>query len=369
MRLNGIASRITVALFAAAAAGQASAETPAEFYQGKTVTIIVGAGAGGGYTFYARLLAEFIERRLPGAPNIIIQNMPGAGGIKAANFVANVAPTDGSTLGFLLKHTPMAQVLGSKGVKYDAAAFRWIGNMDENQGVISVLKTAPATTIEQAKTTELILASTGRGSETYINPAVMNHTLGTKFKIVTGYKGASDMDLAIERGEAHGRGCAWAGWKILKPDWIAEGRLVNLVQVGLQKDTDLPNVPLLGDLAETEEQRQIFNFLALPNVMARSLFAPAGTPPDRVAALRAAFDQTVTDPAFLAEAAKRKISISPRSGAEVQRLVKKLIDTPRPIVDTVRSALGLRDRAGIELLPAAAFSYAGSSCVFAGSQG
>lgn len=177
------------------------------------------------------------------------------------------------------------------------------------------------------------------------------------------------MDLAIEQGEAHGRGCAWAGWKILKPDWIAKGRLINLVQVGLKKDSELPDVPLLGDLAKTEEQRQIFDFLALPNVMARSLFAPAGTPADRVAALRTAFDRTVSDPAFLKEAAKRKISIAPRPGAEVQRLVKKLIGTPRPVVDKVRAALGLGKRAGFDLLPPGAFRHADASCVFTSQRG
>lgn len=353
------------ALMAVVSLPATASADPAGFYKDRTVSIVVAAGAGGGYTFYARLLAEFMASKIPGSPNIIIQNMPGAGGIKAANYMAAVAPKDGATLGMVLKHTPMAQVLGTQGVRYDATKFQWLGNMDENQGVLSVLNTAPATTIEDAMKTEVVMASTGRGSETYINPAVLNHVLGTRFKIVAGYPGAADMDLAIERGEAHGRGCAWAGWKILKPDWIASGRLVNLVQIGLRKDPELPNVPLLSDLARTDEERQIFDFLALPNVMARAFFVPAETPEDRVQALRVAFDRTVEDRAFLAEAQKRNIAIEPRDGTDVQKLVTKFIDTPSSVVKRVQEALGTDRQSGNWHMPATEFRHAETSCVFA----
>jgi tripartite-type tricarboxylate transporter receptor subunit TctC len=285
------------------------------------------------------VLLRHMPAFVPGAPTMIVNNMPGAGGVKAANYVANVAPKDGTALLVPLKPVAMTQLLRKSGIKYDASKFNWVGSMVDAPGALTVWHGAPAKSLLDVRKTELAMASSGVGGETFIFPIVINSVLGTRFKVITGYKGMTNMLLAVERGEVHGVSTVYGSLKGLKPEWLAGGKVRFLAQVTEKRTADLPDVPTVLEFAKTDGEREILRFLTLSNVIGRSVTAPQGIPADRLAALRGAFDATVKAPGYLAEAKKRGMLLNPTPGAEVQKSVNALIATPKATVEKVKAAL------------------------------
>jgi len=336
--------RVAVIAAAALIAGAspvlgASAKNVEDFYNGRTMTVIASVGAGP-YDLYARVLSMHIARHIPGSPSIIVQNMAGAGGLKAANYAYNVAARDGTVLLAPLKPTPLAQLM-RKDVKYDAAKFQWIGSVVDAPGVIVTWKkTSPVKTFQDAFKATAVLTSSGKDAETFINPTVINALLGTKFKVVLGYPGMNDMQIAMERGEAHGVSTVYGSILSTRPQWIRDKQINYVVQIAEKRIPELPDVPTVFDFARTDEQREVFRFICLANVLGRAITAPPGVPADRVEALRAAFDATMKDPVFLAEAKKRGMELNPTPGKVVQADVEKLIATPPAIVGKVKAMLG-----------------------------
>ena len=309
----------------------AQAQTPEEFYKGKTLRIIASTGPASTYMTYAQLVSEFIGAHVPGRPGAIVQSMPGGGGVRAANHLANAAPQDGTVLGVVHESLANEQVLKPEGIMFDMAKMKWIGVMSMITSTLTVSAGAPATTIEGAKQKEVIVASTGRGSITHQLPTLLNAMFGTKFKIVGGYQAMGEMTLAIERDEVHGRAGSLVGWTQTRAKELAEGKFVHMVQLNLRKDPTLPNVPLLIDLARNERERQMLEFISSSALMGRSLLAPPGTPDDRVAALRAAFQAMLKDPAFIEAAKKRQHDILPATGEEVAAAVAKTVALPKEL--------------------------------------
>jgi tripartite-type tricarboxylate transporter receptor subunit TctC len=336
MTLSLLARGGLAASLAALALAPANAQSAAEFYKDKTVDIYIGYSAGGGYDVYARILARHIGRHLPGNPTVVPKNMPGAGSLTLANWLYNVGPKDGTAFGIIGRGTAFDPLLGSTKAKFDAGKFNWLGSMNDEVSVCVSWHTAGIATFEQTLHKELVVGGTGPAADTDQFPKVLNDTLGTKFKIVTGYPGGNDINLAMERGEVQGR-CGWSWSSVIathKP-WLDQKQINVLVQLALGKHPDLPNVPLVTDFAKSEEQKNIFRLVFARQVMGRPFLAPPGIPPDRVEILRQAFMATLRDKDFLAEADKAKLEITPVTGDAVQKLVEEVNRTPKDIAAKV----------------------------------
>src|SRR5713226_4124636 len=302
------------AILAFSPMSHAHAQDPASFYKGKTLDLYVGYSAGGGYDVYARALARHIGRLIPGNPSIVPKNMPGAGSLVLANWLYNVAPKDGTAFGMIGRGTGFDPLLGSTKARFDAAKFNWIGSMNDEVSVCVAWHTTGITRLEQVVQKELTVGGTGPAADTDQFPKVLNATIGTRFKIITGYPGGNDIDLAMERGEVMGR-CGWSWSSVIATHkhWLDERKISVLVQLSLSKHPDLPNVPLIMDFARNEEEKQIFKLVFARQPMGRPFLAPPGIPPDRAAALRKAFVETMRDAAFLAESQKMALEINPVS--------------------------------------------------------
>jgi len=323
------------------AAVSAQADPVADFYRGKTLSLIVGTSTGNDYDFRGRLIARHMGRHIPGEPQIVPRNMPGAGGVNAANWLANIAPRDGTAVHMIMANMMGKQAIGVQGVQFDARKFSWIGNTTSTPNVTSAWHTSGVTRIEQVKERELIVgAPAGTAGETYV--VVMNALAGTKFKVVTGYPGGNEVNLAMERGEVHGRASnSWASWKSTRPDWVRDKKLVVLVQVALKRDPELKDVPLLLELVSNDIDRKFLSFLSAETAVARALVAPPDMPAERLQALRRAFDATMKDPQFLAEAAKAGgMDISPMTGEEAQVIAHGIVNTPPEVIARAREVLG-----------------------------
>ncbi len=311
-----------------------------EFYKGKNVDLIIGYSPGGGYDLYARLVGQFLGQHIPGKPTIVPRNMPGAGSRTAANWIYGRAPKDGSVLATADQSLSIAQVMGEKDFTIDTAKLIYIGNPNADNNTTVTWHTSPVKTIEDAMKTEISMGATG-GSTSSQYPKAMNAVLGTKFKVIIGYPGGNDINLAMERGEVDGRGSnAWASWKSTKADWIKGKKINVLAQIGLTKAPDLPNVPLLIDLAKNNDDRALLKLLSAPTTIGRPIFTSPGVPEERVKALRAAFDATMKDPNFLAAAEKAKMDINPVSGADLQKIVAEIVATPKPIAERLQKIIG-----------------------------
>src|SRR3984957_3113475 len=267
----------------------AAAETPAEFYKGKTITLITSTGVGGTYDVVARLVARYMPRYIPGNPTIIVQNMPGGGNVIATNYMYNIAPKDGTAIATIHSAMPLQQALEAGGVRYDSDQFNWLGSTGSQNEVILVWRSAGITTLRQATEKEVILGGTGSGAGIVILPVLVNNLLGTKFKIVSGYRTSEDVNLGIERGEIQARAFSFGSITSQHPDWLTEHMVTFLVQSGAKRDKLLPDVPLLTELARTDEQFQIFRFFSSAPTLGQPFIAPPGLPADRLAALREAF--------------------------------------------------------------------------------
>jgi tripartite-type tricarboxylate transporter receptor subunit TctC len=334
----------TIAVAAAAAISSltfaAGADPVADFYKGKQISVIIGTSTGNDYDFRARVLARHMGRHIPGEPTLVPRNMPGAGGINAANWLANVAPRDGTAIHLIMANQMGKQALGTPGIKFDARQFSWIGNTTSTPNVTSAWHTSGVTKIEQVKERELIVgAPAGTAGEVY--GAVMNALVGTKFKVVTGYPGGNEVNLAMERGELQGRASnSWASWKSTRPHWVREGKLIVLVQVALKRDRELQNIPTLIELVNNDLDKKVMAFLSAETAVARALVAPPEVPSDRVNALRRAFDKTMKDPEFLAEVAKTGMDLQPMTGEEAQPIAHAIVNTSPDVIAHARKILG-----------------------------
>lgn len=316
-------------------------QSVADFYRGKTIDFYIGFSAGGGYDIYARTVARFIGEHIPGKPRVVPKNMTGAGSRIAANYVYNIAPKDGTVLATADQAIPLEQAIGNPGIQFDARKFNWIGNPIVDNNTLVTWHTSPVKTVDDARLNETPIGATGSGGNTSSQyPQVLNKLFGTKFKIILGYPGGNEINLAMENGEVAGRGSnSWASWKATKPDWLRDKKLNILVQIGPAKAPDLPDVPLLSDLAANEEDRAALRLISAPPSIGRPVFTTPGVPEERVKALRDAFDATMKDPAFLEEARKSGLDIEPISGVELQKIVSDVIDTPKRLRDRVASLL------------------------------
>jgi tripartite-type tricarboxylate transporter receptor subunit TctC len=337
--LNGAALLGGAAIFVSFGLTPVLADPIADFYKDKTISLIISTGVGGGYDTTARALARYMPRHLPGSPIIVPKNMPGAGNVLAANYMANVAPKDGTSIAVIAQAAFLLQPLGEPGVKFDAKAFYYLGSASVDNSTIYTWHTTGVKKIEDVYQKELIVGATGVGSGTTVYPILMNNLLGTKFKIVAGYQASRDVDLAMARGEVGGRaGNNFQSVKANHPDWIRDKELIFITQIGLKRDPEFPDVPLLTELARNDEQRSIFKMFSVPVAIGRPFLTTPGVPPERAAALRKAFEDTMKDPAFLAEGKKSALDISPESGEALTEIVRDLIDTPPDIVAKAKQA-------------------------------
>ena len=308
-------------------------------YQWKSLTIVTSTGAGGTYDLLARLVSRYMPKYLPGNPTAIVQNMPGGGNVVATNYMYNNAPKDGTVIAVINDAIPLHQVIDGRGVRFDADKFNWLGSPGDRNSVTFAWHTSDIRTIEDAMRREVVLGGTGVGSSIVIYPTAMNKVLGTKFKIVLGYRSSAEVFLAMERGEIAARSVGLTSVLAEYPDWIAEKKINFLVQLGARRDPMLPEVPLLTELAKTEEQRQILTLISAPTLLGQPYLAPPGLPADRVAVLQAAFISTMRDPAFVADAKRVSYDAVPLTGEEVARFVHQTVTTPADIVAKARAAV------------------------------
>ncbi len=339
-----MAHRLFTGFFAAAALllgsfTTGSAASVADFYRGKTVKIVVSFSPGGTYGLYGRLASRHWPRHVPGKPTMVLQHMTGAGGLKATNFVYTASPKDGSEIGMLVDSMVIAQLLRPKKVKFDASKFQFLGSAVGTPHVLAVRRDSGVTSLADMKKKVIKLGSTGTGSPTFLMPTIIGALIGTKAKIVKGYKGSRSITVAIERGEVQGMSLAWISWKAQKSAWFKSGFLVPIITVGVTREPDLPNIPSFVELTKTKADRDIAIFMSSYAVMGRSFTFPPGVPKDRVKALRVAFDKMVKDPAFLADAKKRNLPVAPKTGKEINAFVAKAMKIDAKLVKRTRKAI------------------------------
>ncbi len=313
----------------------------AEFYRGKTVTIVSSGGVGGPIDLACRIVARFLPRHIPGNPTIVVRNMPGGGHVLMSNFMYTQAAKDGTYVGGVVNSIPTHQVIDGRGVRFDAGKFQWLGSTGFANLMTMAWHTAGFRTIKDVFERELLTGVTGVGSGTYIYTNAMNIILGTKFKMVMGYKDSASVDLAIERGEVLARGgMTLTGVKQERPQWVAEKKVVFLVQTGAEKEAEYPDVPLMHELGRTDEERQILALISSPAALGRPFFVPPEVPADKVEALRKAFAATMRDPDYIAEGNRVRLDMNPLSAARVTQLVNATVNAPSAIVAKARVALG-----------------------------
>jgi tripartite-type tricarboxylate transporter receptor subunit TctC len=335
-----LAALLTAPILAASAL-PASAQSVADFYRGKTIQMIIGVSAGGDYDLRARLLARHMPKYIPGNPKIVAQNQLGAGGLVAANWVSNVGPKDGTVLLAISSNLPVAQAIGLDGVKYDIRKLSYIGNTTDSPNVINSWHATGVTKIEQVMDKEFVVGATGRSSGSYYYPAALNIYAGTKFKIVYGYRGGADVNIAMERGEVGGRGSTlWASWKSTRPQWLAENKIHMLVQIALKRHAELKDVPLMQELVKNDLHKQVMTFISADTAIARSIVTTPGVPAERVAALRQAFEAAMKDPDLLKEANQAQQDISPTTGAEAQEVANSIVNASPEVIAEAKKILG-----------------------------
>ncbi len=318
----------------------ANAQSIADTFRGKTLRLLVPSVPGGDRALYAIAFANFFGRHVPGNPNVQPVFMPGAGGSTAVNYAYSVAAPDGLSIVTPLAAVVMAQAVGDDSVKYDVSKFHWLGRITDATRVLNVSSKVDASTLDDFRKREIIIASVAKASETYMLPAFINKVFGTKFKIVTGYQGAGSMNLAVEKGEAQGSFSTWNDINSYHPEWTREGGPMRLVlQIALKKQRDLPNVPLLLDLAENQADRDLVAFMSSGQEMGQSYAAPPGTPAPIVEALRRAFDATMKDPAFIEKTHTAKMQFNPITGEELTPVVMRTIGAPKSVVERYKAAV------------------------------
>jgi tripartite-type tricarboxylate transporter receptor subunit TctC len=320
----------------------ATADPVEDFYRGKSIGMIIATAPGGDYDLRARLVARHMGRHIPGNPTIVPRNMPGGVGIQAANYMASVAAQDGTSLHAIMQNMSSHQALGGAGAEFDTRKFFWIGNTTNTPNTLVSWHETGVRTIQDVMTRELAVGAPGSATASVYYPKALNELAGTKFKIVSGYPGGNPVNLAMERGEVGGRVNSWASWKSTKPDWLREKKIFVLVQMGLTRHPELADVPTIIELARTEEGKAIMLFLSADVPISRAYVTTPGVPPERVSALRRAFDATMKDPQFLAEAEKTGMDISPSTGEEAQKYSDLIANTPASVLARAKKILDVR---------------------------
>ncbi|HEY4133915.1 MAG TPA: tripartite tricarboxylate transporter substrate-binding protein [Alphaproteobacteria bacterium] len=327
----------------AAAAGGAEAQSVEQFYKGRQIRFILGSAGGGGYDVYSRTITRYMGRYIPGNPTFLIQSMPGAGGLVSANYIYGISPKDGSEIGMTGRASAIEPLINpsDKSVKFEATKFNWLGTPQQELGLLLVSTKTPIKTLADLKTNELTVSSTGRAAATSVYPRLMNNLFGTKFKVVEGYKSSQEALLALERGEVagHSSGGSSAAFRARIAPWLKDGSIKVMMQLSVTKDPDYPDVPLITELATNDSEKQILELVLVQQVMGRPMLAPPNVPADRVKALRDAFDATMKDKDFLAEAEKQQLEVKPVSGAELNAMLERVYATPKAVTDKVAELL------------------------------
>jgi len=324
---------IAAAAIAISLGASAGAQAPEAFFKGRQITFLIGAGAGGGYDAYYRTFARHVVHHIPGEPTIVPKNMPAASGLAAANTLYTAAERDGATIGAFPNNIPMDPLFGNPGARYDPRKLNWLGSIGKLENVCATWITSPVKTIAQAREREVVVAAAAATSNSAIMPKVLNALLGTRFKPIMGYDPGSGMTLALESGETEGVcGLSWSTIKAARPHWIKNNKLNVIVQLGLAKLPELPDVPAALDLVTDPVKKQVLGLILVRQELGRPVAAPPGVPADRLEILRGAFEATMKDPQFLAEAAKLEIEIEPLSAPEIDKLLADAFATPKAIV-------------------------------------
>jgi tripartite-type tricarboxylate transporter receptor subunit TctC len=321
-------------------AAPSAAQPVEQAFAGKTITVYVGYTAGGSYDLYGRLVARHLGQHLPGRPTVVVQNMPGAGSLKAANYLYEVAPRDGTALGVVVESTALEQALANPAAQYDAAKFTYVGRVATSNNIFMMWHSAKVQSIEDAKLAVAPLAGTGPGSIAETIPRLLNAFLGTKFKLISGYPASTEAMLAMERGEVDGSSSSWAAVKVAKQDWLREKKIKIILQTTPERIPELPDTPSLGEVGTTPQDRQVFALYASGSAIGRSLIGPPGITAERVQALRAGFDAMVKDPDFVADVRKIDVELDPLPGAAVARLVEQTLNVPAAVRERAVNAFG-----------------------------
>lgn len=311
---------------------------PQPFYAGKTLELIISTEAGIAFDVTARLAGRHIARHLPGNPTLVARNMPGAGHIRAANYVYGQAPKDGTTIGTMLPVFVTTQVIDrSDAIQYESVNFTWIGSTAWATSTTFVLASTGVRSVEDARQREVLMGGTGVGAYSTLFPVIMNNLLGTRFKVISGYRGTSELNLALERGEVQGRaGVPLPSIRLERPEWLRQKHINIIVQAGLERDPDLPEVPLLMDLARNEEDRQVLRLFSADAALGRPIVAPPGIPPERAAELRAAFTKAMSDPVYLSEARAIGAEVVPVTGERMKQIVEQIAATPTAVIEKAK---------------------------------
>jgi tripartite-type tricarboxylate transporter receptor subunit TctC len=325
------------ALFALAllASSPAVAQGGADSLAGKTVQMIIGFGPGGGYDLWGRTVARHIGRHMPGNPNVVPQNMPGAGSFVAANWIYTLAPKDGTVLGIIARDAALGPLSGAEGARFDPLKLSWIGTPTTETNVCIAFHTAPVKSVNDLFDKTLILGNTGPGTGTYTYPKALEALLGMKFKLISGFPSSTDVFMAMERGEVDGICESLDSVTGKRPDWIATKKVVVLFQGGAEPSPELKDVPFVLDLAKTDEQKQALGYLYAGQGIGRPFVAPPDLTPARLKMLRDAFNATMKDPEFVADVKRQKLDLEPHDGEHLAELIKKMYATPRPVIEQV----------------------------------
>jgi tripartite-type tricarboxylate transporter receptor subunit TctC len=316
----------------------ASAQPVADFYRGKTVTMVVSTSSGGGYDALARAIARHIGRLIPGNPTVVVRNMPGAGGITAVNWLYNTAEKDGSVLGLVQNGTPLEPLFGTKAARYDATKFNWLGTPSYEVSMVLVWNSVPVNTVDDLRKRETTMGASGANSTPAFYTRLLNATLGTKMKLIVGYPGQNDAFLAMERGELDGYPSVfYSALTSTRPTWLKEKKVKAIVQYGPQRLKELPDVPFATDLIKNEDDKLMMQAASAPQALGRPLLLPPGVPADRVAAMRKALADTFTDAQFKADAAKIGLIVNaPQTGAQLQEVIARAYASPARVVERIQ---------------------------------
>ena len=317
--------------------GAAQADAVSDFYKGRSVEIVVGAGAGGGYDANGRLIARHLGRFIPGNPNVVVTNMPGGGGITATNVLYNVSSKEGLVLGTFSNSMLTEPLLGTEAIKFDPSKFSWIGSVSREDGVCVTSAASGVKTWADVLSKEVLAGTTAPGTTTYLYPTLLNRMFGAKFKLITGYPDGSSIILALDRGEISAVCQTYSSLNIAHPDWLPQKKVFAVVSMGLGRNPELADIPSIIEIARTDGERQMLKIVLAPTVAGRPLTAPPNVPAERIAALRAAFDAMVKDEGFLADAKKSRIEVQPTSGPEIDKLVQEIFATPKDVIQQVRA--------------------------------
>ena len=329
----------TPLIAALVSAGATPAAAQADALAGKSVQMIIGFGPGGGYDLWGRTLGRHIGKHLPGHPNVVPQNMPGAGSYTAASYIFNIAPKDGSVLGIIARDAALGPLTGASGARFDPTRLSWIGTPTKETNVCIAFHTAPVKSVQDLYEKQLILGDTGPGTGTRSYPKALNDVLGMKFKLVGGFPSSAEVFLAMERGEVDGICESLDRIKNRRPDWIPTRKIAILFQGGAEPNPELQGVPFVLDLARTDEQKKTIEFLYAGQGIGRPFVAPPDLPAERLKMLRDAFNATMKDADFIAETKKSKLELAPEDGEQLAALIAKIYATPKPIVDKIANLI------------------------------